>query len=170
MNWIIVCKKAAIAFLIVTCALIGWMPASALAQNGGYGCYSGNRNCIGIWGWGFGKDAPVQNGAQMVNLLPATWSTNAKNLREQLNQDFTFDCPPNGSPGTVWGTDVYTDDSSICTAAVHDSLIAFKDGGQVTIRILPGASSYAGTTKNGVSTQSYSNWDGSQTPPAKRVA
>ena len=58
-------------------------------------------------------------------------------------------------------SNVYTDDSSICTAAVHDGLIALKDGGQVTIQILPGASSYRGTVKNGISTRGYGKWPGS---------
>ncbi|MHC5670501.1 MAG: LCCL domain-containing protein [Nostoc sp.] len=72
------------------------------------------------------------------------WNSTASNLRGQLNQDFTFICPPNASIFKVWGTDVYTDDSSICNAAVYAGLITTRNGGQVTIRIRPGAGSYMG--------------------------
>lgn len=89
------------------------------------------------------------------------WSYDVTSLREQLNQDFTFRCPPNGSIGSVWGTDTYTDDSSICSAAVHAGLITISDGGTVKIRIRPGLDSYTGTSRNGVTTSSYGSWSGS---------
>ncbi|MGI2909344.1 LCCL domain-containing protein [Tolypothrix sp. VBCCA 56010] len=89
------------------------------------------------------------------------WSNNASNLRGRLDQDFTFMCPPNGRVGTVWGTEIYTDDSSICSAAVHAGLITARNGGKVTITIRPGEDSYNGTTRNGVSSQSYGSWQGS---------
>ncbi|MEH2407754.1 LCCL domain-containing protein [Nostoc sp.] len=98
---------------------------------------------------------------QLAAVPQITWSDNASNLRGQLNQDFAFICPPNGYIYNVWGTDVYTDDSSICNAAVHAGLITTRNGGQVTIRILPGAGSYNGTTRNGVNSLNYGSWGGS---------
>jgi hypothetical protein len=70
----------------------------------------------------------------------------------------TYVCPPDGQAYTVWGTDIYTDDSSVCTAAVHAGLINFEDGGEVAIAIRGGESSYLGTTANGVTTMSYGSW------------
>jgi hypothetical protein len=70
----------------------------------------------------------------------------------------TYTCPPGGKAYTVWGTDIYTHDSSVCTAAVHAGLIEFEDGGEVVIVIRPGESSYLGTTANGVTTESYGSW------------
>ncbi|WP_442942330.1 LCCL domain-containing protein [Nostoc sp.] len=58
-------------------------------------------------------------------------------------------------------TTVYTDDSSICNAAVHAGLITTRNGGQVRIRICPGAVSYYGTTRNGVNSRNYGSWGGS---------
>jgi hypothetical protein len=58
----------------------------------------------------------------------------------------------------VWGTDIYTDDSSVCTAAVHAGLIDYEDGGEVVIEIRAGESSYLGTTANGVTTLDYGAW------------
>jgi hypothetical protein len=61
--------------------------------------------------------------------------------------------------GAVWGSDVYTDDSSICRAARHAGVIS-AEGGAVRFRTVPGRQSYAGTTRNGVGTQDYGPWDG----------
>ena len=61
----------------------------------------------------------------------------------------------------LYGTDVYTDDSSICTAAVHAGLISFQAGGSVTIEIRQGQSSYAGSARNGVTSKGYGSWNGS---------
>jgi hypothetical protein len=89
------------------------------------------------------------------------WSDTASSLRGRLDQDFTYMCPSSGRVGTVYGTDIYTDDSSICSAAVHSGLITARDGGKVIIRIRPGEDSYAGTNRNGVSSDRYGGWRGS---------
>ncbi len=101
---------------------------------------------------------PLVVGPQPQSLA---WDGNATRLRGRLDQDFIFDCPPNGSFGTVWGTNLYTDDSSICSAAVHAGIITAKAGGRVKIRIRPGAASYAGTTSHGVVSQAYGEYSGS---------
>ncbi len=90
-----------------------------------------------------------------------TWSSTATSYRGQNGSTISFTCPAGGSAYTVWGTDTYTDDSSICTAAVHAGRIGFAGGGAVTIRIEPGLSSYAGTTRNGVTTLDWPSWPGS---------
>jgi hypothetical protein len=89
------------------------------------------------------------------------WGNNAVSLRGKNGARFAFNCRPNGSGGSVWGTDIYTDDTSICTAAVHAGLITFASGGRVTIEIRAGQQSYAGTSRNGVSSASYGTWHGS---------
>src|SRR5689334_14532274 len=48
---------------------------------------------------------------------PITWGTGASFLQQDNGLRYTFICPPEGTAGTVWGNDVYTADSSICTAA-----------------------------------------------------
>ena len=50
----------------------------------------------------------------------------------------------------MWGTDTYTADSKICTAAVLEGLITVEDGGEVTIEVIEGLDSYEGSTANGV--------------------
>jgi hypothetical protein len=62
------------------------------------------------------------------------------------------------SSQSVWGTGVYTDDSSICRAAIHAGLISVDRGGTVTVIARPGRSSYQGSTANGVTTSNYGSW------------
>lgn len=68
-------------------------------------------------------------------------------------------CAANPS-GSVWGTDLYTDDSSICNAALHAGAIA-KTGGNVTLAPAAGCSSYLGTTRNGVASSQWGAFGGS---------
>src|SRR5262249_37191385 len=70
-------------------------------------------------------------------------------------------CPPPSIAGAmVWGTDVYSDDSNICAAAVHAGIIGLSGG---ALRVLPrdGLEAYRGTTRNGVTSLDYGRWNGS---------
>jgi hypothetical protein len=87
-----------------------------------------------------------------------SWSANASRYRAAKGSSFDFICQPDGSFFGLWGTSVYTDDSSICTAAAHAGLITPSNGGLVTLTILPGLDSYEGTQNNGVSSNSYGAW------------
>jgi hypothetical protein len=91
----------------------------------------------------------------------ATASTHAIDRRSQVGQTFTYSCPANLAAATIWGTDMYTDDSPICTAAVHKGIITRAAGGTVTIKIEPGQSTYTGSSKNGVGSGGYGSWPGS---------
>jgi hypothetical protein len=62
----------------------------------------------------------------------------------------TFLCPPRFELHSVYGTDTYADDSYICSAGVHAGVITQAAGGMVTIKLLPGQSSYAGSTRHGL--------------------
>jgi hypothetical protein len=62
--------------------------------------------------------------------------------------------------GTIWGTDVYTDDSAICRAAAHAGVLR-GTGGSVTLRAAPGRQSYSASTRNGVVSQDFGPWEGS---------
>lgn len=65
--------------------------------------------------------------------------------------------------GSVWGTDIYTDDSSLATAAVHAGLLHSGEEGVLTVTILPSKQSYAGSSRNDVTTSSWDEWPGSYT-------
>lgn len=86
-----------------------------------------------------------------------TWSTSLAGGSDPVGAQLAFMCPPGGSPSTVWGTDMYSDDSSVCTAAVHAGIITF-DGGPVRLVVQPGQSQYTPSERNGVSTSAYGAW------------
>nr|WP_277613652.1 LCCL domain-containing protein [Neoroseomonas marina] len=70
-------------------------------------------------------------------------------------------CPGEATgAGSVWGVEVYTDDSGICQAAVHAGAIP-RTGGVVTLRSLPGRDSYAGAARNGIRSSNFDAWPGS---------
>lgn len=86
---------------------------------------------------------------------PVLWNTSATMVSGETGKTYKFKCPANGKEGTVWGTDIYTIDSSICNAAVHAGEFAIESGGSVTIELRPGESAYKGSTRNGIKTNDY---------------
>ena len=113
--------------------------------------------------------APTADPTDAATQAPASdpaidpWAVNAVEHRAQTGDEFTYDCPPADESriDSVWGTEVYTDDSSICTAAVHVGAITIDDGGEVTIEITAGEDSYEGTEQNGIESLDYGPWGGS---------
>jgi len=99
--------------------------------------------------------------SQVTAQVKLEWSNSANKYRNNLGQTFSFICPANGSIANVWGTDIYTADSSICTAAVHAGLITTRNGGRVKIRIRPGETVYKSTTRNGLTSSNYGPYDSS---------
>jgi hypothetical protein len=63
--------------------------------------------------------------------------------------------------GSVWGTDVYTTDSSLATAAVHAGAVALGQTGIVKVTILPGQQAYQGSQRNGIVTSPWQTFPGS---------
>lgn len=93
------------------------------------------------------------------------WQTSPLDLdlRGMNGERYAFRCPP-GKPqqSRVQGSSPYTDNSSICSAAVHAGVIHAKDGGEVTIEIRPGQDRYAGSERNYITSGGYeARWDGS---------
>ena len=86
---------------------------------------------------------------------PVLWNTSASMISFEAGKTYKFKCPSSGKESSVWGTDIYTLDSSICTAAVHAGKLASESGGSVTIELRPGESSYKGSTRNGIKTNDY---------------
>jgi len=92
---------------------------------------------------------------------PVLWSTGAALAPFEAGKTLKFRCPADGKAGNVWGTDTYTLDSSICTAAVHAGKIQLESGGPVTIEMRPGENSYKGSTRNGVKSNDYEKYGSS---------
>jgi hypothetical protein len=78
-----------------------------------------------------------------------------------VNADLTsavINCPANcGIEVNVWGTDIYTNDSNVCVAAIHAGVITL-DGGPVLVELAAGQDSYSGSVRNGIETRQYGSW------------
>jgi hypothetical protein len=94
---------------------------------------------------------------------PASWNESMSSYRGQEGKQVTVVCSPNGTLASVWGTGPFTDDSSVCSAAVFAGLITTAQGGSVVATVAPGQKSYQGGTAHGVTTTSYGEWSGSFT-------
>ena len=60
--------------------------------------------------------------------------------------------------GTVWGTDTYTDDSSIAAAAVHAGVLQPGETGVVMLTLQDGAPNYSGSSRFGIESENYGDW------------
>jgi hypothetical protein len=60
--------------------------------------------------------------------------------------------------GPVWGTDTYTDDSSIAAAAVHAGLLRPGETGTIMVTVQTGFQSYPASSRNGISSSDYGAW------------
>lgn len=110
----------------------------------------------GSWQGSIGFLGDNRNQETQLSLCPA----NAVSLRG-TGQSLRCACPASATgSGNVWGTNIYTDDSNICRAAVHAGAIG-PSGGEVLLRILPGRTSYDGSRHNGILTNNYGRWQGS---------
>ena len=84
-------------------------------------------------------------------------------LRGMNGERYRFHCPPGKPlPSRVIGSGPYSDDSSICSAAVHAGAIHAKDGGDVSIEIRPGEARYVASEQNYIQSAAYDRaWAGS---------
>ena len=93
------------------------------------------------------------------------WQTSPLDLdlRGMNGERYTFLCPPGKPlPARLAGSGPYTDNSSICTAAVHAGALHAKAGGEVTVEIRPGQAAFPGSVQNYIQSGSYDYaWGGS---------
>jgi hypothetical protein len=62
--------------------------------------------------------------------------------------------------GAVWGSDVYTLDSALAVAAVHAGVVKSGETAVVAVTILGPQNSFAGSTRNGVTTSPWGQFPG----------
>ena len=106
-------------------------------------------------------DSPNNKKPQVENdkVTLINWTTSTVQFDGEDGDTLDFECPENGTPATVWGTDIYAGDSSICTAAVHAGAITLESGGEVTIEFRPGRTIYGSSTRNGITTDTYGTYE-----------
>jgi LCCL domain len=102
--------------------------------------------------------APVPRKPGQPRVLPDPGSGGG--LRGQNGKTFLFSVTARAG-GSVWGTDVYTDDSALATVVLHTGLLKAGQTGTVRVTILAGQEQYVGCTRNGVTSSDYGNWGGS---------
>ena len=111
-----------------------------------------------------GGDCTLSGSSAVCSNCPVgTTGTNCEiSVSTNCNQDGTnlssgdtlyVDCTNCPTSGSVWGSDIYASDSKFCVAAAFEGR-----AGIVMVQHAPGQSSYTGSTRNGITTQSYGSW------------
>jgi hypothetical protein len=108
-------------------------------------------------GPGIAAGGAVQNAPADAKLLACVQQ--ARQVQGNTGTSWYVRCPAGCSGGaTVWGTDVYTDDSSVCVASVHAGRIDPTVGGIVLVTWVAGPPIHAGSLRNGVHSSDYGPW------------
>lgn len=130
---------------------------------GGRSSYSSSRrNGIlsrrwGRWGRSFVVTDPYGQRPYLTTVFELSCQDSAQVIAGEEGTQVTVMCPAQCNSGRIWGTDIYTDDSAICTAAQHAGTIS-SAGGEFHVVIEPGQRNYVGSTRNGVTSNSWGNW------------
>jgi hypothetical protein len=97
--------------------------------------------------------------------LGVTGSQSAAPFRHQIGRRVTYVCPAitPSNDIAVWGTKVYTFDSSVCLAAIHAGKLRAEQAGAVTFTMGPGVASFTKAEQNGVRSDGYGPYDSSFT-------
>ena len=110
-------------------------------------------------------DRIFQNGGYLAGgpeLENSDYSTNihAVNKRENIGREYYYKIK-GSSEGTVWGDNIYTDDSNIAKAAVLEGKCQLGQEKIVGIKMIEGKSSYSSASRYGVSSVTYGSWPAS---------
>jgi hypothetical protein len=103
--------------------------------------------------------SPSATVPETVNALPDPGNMSA--YLGQIGKVHTFRVTGIVGGGPVWGTDTYTLDSNLATAAVHAGLLKPGQTGTVRVKILAPQPAYAGSARNGVTSMAYGMYPGS---------
>ncbi len=135
-----------------------------VVRRDGQTSYSGSsNNGVTTNDWGtYGESFDVYSVA-----APIATSTDQPRLPtcQQIPADavnFNCACPADGANSGVWGSDPYTADSDICTAARHAGYIDSAGGDLVVLR-LQGLETYVGTELNGITSSNWGSYGSSIT-------
>ena len=87
-------------------------------------------------------------------------SADVRALASKVGQSFFFQVTGK-TEGPLWGTDVYTSDSSLEKACVHAGLLQPGESGVVKVTMVPPVPVFTGSTRNGVTSNPWTTgWDG----------
>ncbi len=97
---------------------------------------------------------------------------NLTSLRGQVGKSYYF-VVTGRVTSSIWGSDIYTDDSDLGAAAVHAGLLLEGQTGIVKVTMRMGMDGYSGSESHGVVSGDYGPWQGSyrisafQLPPRR---
>jgi hypothetical protein len=84
---------------------------------------------------------------------------NLMNYRDKVGKVFSFRVT-GGMNGFVWGSDTYTSDSSLATAAVHAGVLKLGQTGIVRVKMVPPPVSFESSARNGIISHAWSGHPG----------
>lgn len=96
---------------------------------------------------------------EVVDALPNPGSLTAYQQPQHIGKTFTFKVT-GAVGGSIWGTEMYTLDSSLAAAAVHMGIVKVGQTGNVKVMILGPSQGFVGSTRNGVTTSPYDSYPG----------
>jgi hypothetical protein len=115
----------------------------------------------GTWGGSFRLEPAADRVVRVPESFDAMGLVPLGSLRDYAGASFDIELTGTSRrAAAVWGTDVYTDDSSIAAAAVHAGVLRDGERGIVRVTLLPGSNDYQGSMRNGVTSASWGEWGG----------
>jgi hypothetical protein len=96
---------------------------------------------------------------EVASAAPAP--ANMSGFQNQFGKEMTYTVT-GAQPGTqgtgIWGTDIYTLDSSVAAAAVHAGLLQPGQTAVLRVRIVPSPPQFVGSQRNGMGSSGYGNY------------
>jgi hypothetical protein len=111
------------------------------------------------------RSLAVTSDPVVTNVLPDPGSLS--NLQNQVGQSFHFKVT-GAAGGSLWGTDVYTTDSTLATVAVHAGVLQVGQTGIVQVTILAPPPNFQGSNRNGVASGDWGAYPGAYKVSAVR--
>lgn len=99
----------------------------------------------------------------------ASTPENLRGYRDRDGETLSFEVVGRND-GTIYGTDIYSDDSHLATAAVHAGVLQVGERAIVNVKILPDQGRYSGSTRHGVTSRDYGAWITSYQFVSKKMA
>jgi len=93
--------------------------------------------------------------ADLANAAPAP--TSMVNFQNEFGKTFVFKVTANSS-GSLWGTDVYSADSTLATAVIHAGILQAGQTGVVKVTMMASPNVFVGSTRHGITSSSYQQY------------
>jgi hypothetical protein len=96
---------------------------------------------------------------ELAQGLPDPGSLTNYQQPQHIGKTFVFHVT-GAANGSLWGTEVYTLDSTLAAAAVHMGVLRVGQTGNVKVTIQGPGINFIGSTRNGITSSNYANYPG----------